>query len=148
MKGVLFINMSNEEIFGIIDYLNSLSFSEFELETSDLKIRIKRSDSEIGQVVPKKEQITQESTPPTEQQNLPSVLAPISGVYYQASAPGEKSFAKVGKKVREGDTLCILEAMKMMIEVKADKDGEIVEILGQDGFSVDEGQVLFIFKGE
>lgn len=66
MKGVLFINMSNEEIFGIIDYLNSLSFSEFELETSDLKIRIKRSDSEIGQVVPKKEQITQESTPPTE----------------------------------------------------------------------------------
>ena len=141
--------MSNEEIFGIIDYLNSLSFSEFELETGDLKIRIKREGSTQNHVIKETEPVAEEPPPiKTEDDNKPCVLAPITGVYYQASAPGEKPFVKVGDKVVEGDTLCILEAMKNMIEVKSDKDGQIEKILGTDGDPIDEGQALFIFKGE
>lgn len=141
---------SNEEIIGIINYLNSLSFSEFELETGDLKIRIKRDGAKLSHPQTDIQPVTQE-TPPIETEeinNKPSVLAPITGVYYQASAPGEEPFVKVGDKVKEGDTLCILEAMKNMIEVKSDKDGQIEKILGQDGEPIDEGQTLFIFRGE
>jgi len=145
------MSKSNEEIFGIINYLDSLSFSEFELETGDLKIRIKRESSKVANIQSGQEQVTQEA-PPIEtiekEVEKPSVLAPITGVYYQASSPGEKPFVNVGDKVKEGDTLCILEAMKNMIEVKSDKDGQIEKVLGQDGEPIDEGQVLFIFKGE
>jgi len=145
------MSKSNEEIFGIINYLDSLSFSEFELETGDLKIRIKRESSKVANIQSGQEQVTQEA-PPIEtiekEVEKPSILAPITGVYYQASSPGEKPFVNVGDKVKEGDTLCILEAMKNMIEVKSDKDGQIEKVLGQDGEPIDEGQVLFIFKGE
>ena len=142
--------MSNEEIFGIINYLNSLSFSEFELETGDLKIRIKRGDSVVGYTEKPAESVTNE-TPPikTEKENsLPCMLAPITGVYYQASSPEEKPFFKVGDTVSEGDVLCIIEAMKNMIEVTSDKNGQIEKIIGIYGEPVEEGQTLFIFKGE
>ncbi len=145
------MSKSNEEIFGIIDYLNSLSFSEFELETGELKIRIKREGSNIIHSQIQNEPSAKKETPTlTEEQenNKPCVLAPITGVYYQASAPGEKPFVKAGDKVAEGDVLCILEAMKNMIEVKSDMDGQIEKILGIDGEPVDEGQPLFIFRGE
>ena len=145
------MSKSNEEIFGIIDYLNSLSFSEFELETGELKIRIKREGSNIIHSQIQNEPSAKKETPTlTEEQenNKPCVLAPITGVYYQASAPGEKPFVKTGDKVAEGDVLCILEAMKNMIEVKSDMDGQIEKILGIDGEPVDEGQPLFIFRGE
>jgi len=142
--------MSNEEIFGIINYLNSLSFSEFELETGDLKIRIKRDSSSV-KYIEKQPDEAAEATPQIkieEDNNKPSILAPITGVYYQSSAPGEKPYVKVGDTVKEGDVLCILEAMKNMIEVTSDKSGQIEQILGTDGDSVEEGQALFIFKGE
>ena len=145
------MSKSNEEIFGIIDYLNSLSFSEFELETGDIKIRIKRENSKAANIISSSQEVTQE-TPAIEtnakEAEGPSVLAPITGVYYQAPAPGDDPFVKVGDMVHRGDTLCILEAMKNMIEVKSDKDGQIEKIMGRDGDSIDEGQVLFIFKGE
>jgi len=142
--------MSNEEIFGIIDYLNSLSFSEFELETGDLKIRIKRETSANNNAVKHIEEVTPETPPEkTEQENnMPCMLAPITGVYYKAPSPDEKPYVKVGDMVKEGDVLCILEAMKNMIEVKSEISGKIAQILGRDGEPVEEGEALFVFEGE
>ena len=77
----------------------------------------------------------------------PSIRAPISGVFYQAPAPGEEPFVSVGDSVKKGDTLCILEAMKMMNEVKSDRNGIIKEVLVKDGDSVNESEVLFVFQG-
>lgn len=143
---------SKEEIFGIIDYLNSLSFSEFELETDDLKIRIKREGSanrnnniQLNSLEP-----IAQAAPPQEQkeENKPCILAPLTGVYYQAPSPGESPFISVGDLVAEGDTICILEAMKNMIEVKSDKAGRVEKILGVDGDPVDEGDAIVIFEGE
>lgn len=144
---------SNEEIFGIIDYLNSLSFSEFELETDDLKIRIKRegSTNSNNNIQTNSFEPTAQAAPPQEQQkeeNKPCVLAPLTGVYYQAPSPGENPFISVGDFVAEGDTICILEAMKNMIEVKSDKSGRVEKILGVDGEPVDEGDAIVIFEGE
>ncbi len=142
--------MSNEEIFGIIDYLNSLSFSEFELETGDLKIRIKRESSSFKNTANHIEEVTKETPPEkTEQEhNMPCMLAPITGVYYKAPSPDEKPYVKVGDKVKEGDVLCILEAMKNMIEVKSEISGKIAQILGRDGEPVEEGETLFVFEEE
>ena len=71
------------------------------------------------------------------------VTAPMVGVFYVAPAPGAEPFVRVGDHVSKGDTLCILEAMKMMNEVSADRDGEIVEICVADGELVEYGRVLF-----
>ncbi len=137
--------MSNDEIFGIINFINSLSFSEFELDTGEIKIRIQR-ETENNQTKTKSS-IGTPAAVNIRQASGASLVAPISGVFYQASAPGEKPFVSVGDTVKKGDTLCILEAMKMMNEVKSDRDGVIKEILATDGDPVEEKDVLFVFRG-
>ncbi|MDR1736607.1 MAG: acetyl-CoA carboxylase biotin carboxyl carrier protein [Oscillospiraceae bacterium] len=71
------------------------------------------------------------------------VTASLVGVFYAAPAPGEKPFVQVGDKVKKGDTLCIIEAMKLMNEIPADRDGEILEVCVSDAQVVEYGQVLF-----
>lgn len=72
-----------------------------------------------------------------------TIDAPIVGVFYAASAPGKTPFVSVGKKVKKGDVVCIIEAMKCMNEIQAEEDGEIAEILVNDGELVEYGQPLF-----
>lgn len=71
------------------------------------------------------------------------VRAPLVGVFYTAAAPGKPPFVQVGDRVSKGDTLCIIEAMKLMNEIPADHDGEIREICVQNGQVVEYGQILF-----
>jgi len=71
------------------------------------------------------------------------VTSPIVGVFYSAPAPGAAPYVKVGSKVSQGDTLCIVEAMKLMNEITAEFDGEVIEILALDGQVVEYGQPLF-----
>lgn len=139
--------MSNDEIFGIINFINSLSFSEFELDTGEIKIRIQRETT--GNEVKSKttSSIGGATLTDVRQPAGPSIKAPIAGVFYQASAPGEAPFISVGDSVKKGDTLCILEAMKMMNEVKSDRDGVIKDIVVTDGSAVEEKDILFVFQG-
>ncbi|MHC1749083.1 MAG: acetyl-CoA carboxylase biotin carboxyl carrier protein [Cellulosilyticaceae bacterium] len=74
------------------------------------------------------------------------IMAPMVGSFYASSAPDEKPFVTVGSKVKKGDVVCIIEAMKLMNEVEADQDGEIVQILIEDEAMVEYGQPLFIVK--
>ena len=71
------------------------------------------------------------------------VKSPMVGIFYAAPAPDAEPFVKVGSKVKKGDTLCIIEAMKLMNDVVAEEDGEIVEICAENGSLVEFGQVLF-----
>ena len=70
------------------------------------------------------------------------VKAPMVGVFYVAPSPGAEPFVKVGSKVHAGDTLCVIEAMKLMNEVTAERDGEVVEVCVEDGDLVDFGRCL------
>ena len=70
------------------------------------------------------------------------VKSPMVGIFYAASSPDAEPFVKVGQKVKKGDTLCIIEAMKLMNDVVAEEDGEIVEICAENGSLVEFGQVL------
>ena len=65
---------------------------------------------------------------------------------YGAASPGAKSFVEVGQKVNEGDTLCIIEAMKILNEIDAEKSGTITQILGENGQAVEYGQPLFVIE--
>ncbi len=79
---------------------------------------------------------------PCESSRISEICAPMVGVFYTAPAPGAEPFVHVGSKVKKGDTLCILEAMKLMNEVTAERDGEVVEICVNDGELVEYGRVL------
>lgn len=70
--------------------------------------------------------------------------APMVGTFYRASAPGAKPFAEVGQAVKSGETVCIIEAMKLLNEIEADRDGVIKEILAENGQPVEYGEPLFI----
>ncbi|MCE7902476.1 MAG: acetyl-CoA carboxylase biotin carboxyl carrier protein [Gammaproteobacteria bacterium PRO9] len=74
------------------------------------------------------------------------VLSPMVGTYYEAPAPDSPNFVKVGDQVKAGDTLCIIEAMKMMNQIEADVDGKVVAALVRNGEPVEFGQPLFVIE--
>lgn len=74
------------------------------------------------------------------------VKSPMVGTFYRAASPGAKPFVEVGQKVNEGDALCIIEAMKILNEIEAEKSGTITQILGENGQAVEYGQPLFVIE--
>ena len=74
------------------------------------------------------------------------VKSPMVGTFYRASAPGAKPFKEVGDTVKEGETICIVEAMKILNEIEADKSGTVTQILVQNGQAVEYGQPLFVIE--
>ena len=74
------------------------------------------------------------------------VLSPMVGTYYEAPAPGSPNFVKIGDQVQAGDTLCIIEAMKMMNQIEADVSGKVVAALAKNGEPVEFGQALFVIE--
>lgn len=75
-----------------------------------------------------------------------TVKSPMVGTFYRAASPGAKSFAEVGQQVKEGETICIIEAMKILNEIEADKSGTITKILAENGQAVEYGAPLFIIE--
>jgi acetyl-CoA carboxylase biotin carboxyl carrier protein len=75
-----------------------------------------------------------------------SVTAPMVGTFYSAPAPGAKAFVELGSEVKQGDVLCIIEAMKMMNQIESDKAGKVVSILAKNGDPVEFGQPLFVIE--
>jgi len=74
------------------------------------------------------------------------VKAPMVGTFYCASSPGAAPFVQVGSQVKEGDTLCIIEAMKILNEIECEKAGTVVKVLGENGQAVEYGQPLFVIE--
>lgn len=75
-----------------------------------------------------------------------TVKSPMVGTFYMSASPGAKSFVEVGDAVKEGDTLCIIEAMKILNEIESDKTGTVKRILADNGQAVEYGQPLFIIE--
>ena len=83
---------------------------------------------------------------PLGRSDLTEITSPMVGTFYRAAAPGEDPFVEVGNKVNVGQTICILEAMKLMNEIESEFNAEIVEILVENGTPVEFGQVLMRVK--
>ncbi len=80
---------------------------------------------------------------PVDFNNLKEVKSPMVGMFYQAPSPEADPYVRVGSKVNKGDVLCVIEAMKLLNEITADTDGEIVDVCVENGQLVEYGQVLF-----
>lgn len=74
------------------------------------------------------------------------VKSPMVGTFYRSSSPGAKPFAEVGQTIKEGETICIVEAMKILNEIEADKSGTVTQILVENGQAVEYGQPLFVIE--
>jgi len=143
------------ELKGIVSIMQKSDLTELEIETQDLKLRMGRPGE--GTVV------THSVSPPIAPQPAPSASvqsaaeeatadsannfkSPMVGTFYRKPSPDDAAFVQVGDHVNKGDTLCIIEAMKVMNEIQADISGEITEIFAEDGDSVEYGQPLFSIK--
>lgn len=90
--------------------------------------------------------VTEASDKPAEDLNTKKLVSPMVGTFYSASAPDKPTFVKVGDKVKKGQTICIIEAMKLMNEIESENDGEIVKILVNNEEMVEFGQPMFLIK--
>ena len=85
-------------------------------------------------------------SPPAEASSGHEITSPMVGTFYSGPAPGAKPFVDLGSRVEVGDTLCIVEAMKMMNPIESDVDGTVVSVLAENGAPVEFGQVLFLIE--
>ena len=130
------------------DYLKEFNLTEIEITEKDTKIKVSKNNVSISnqpQVIPSSSPAT--STAPTQAQNIKSgteITSPIIGTAYHAPEPGAKKFVEIGKKIKKGDTIMIVEAMKTMNHVPSTADGVVKEICVEDGQPVEFGQTIII----
>ena len=132
------------------DYLKEFNLTEIEITEKDTKIKVSKNNVSISN----QPQVTSSSSPvsssaPTQTQNIKSgteITSPIIGTAYHAPEPGAKKFVEIGKKIKKGDTIMIVEAMKTMNHVPSTADGVVKEICVEDGQPVGFGQTIIILE--
>ena len=132
------------------DYLKEFNLTEIEITEKDTKIKVSKNNVSISN----QPQVTSSSSPtsssaPTQTQNIKSgteITSPIIGTAYHAPEPGAKKFVEIGKKIKKGDTIMIVEAMKTMNHVPSTLDGVVKEICVEDGQPVEFGQTIVILE--
>ena len=156
--------MKIDEIKALAEIMSGNGVTSLKIDEGDLHIRMERSFPPVAPVVaavPQPAAIpapvpaqapaapaaapapAASSAQPVDFHNLKEVKSPMVGVFYSSPSPEAEPFVKVGSKVKKGDVLCIIEAMKLLNEINADTDGEIVDICVNNGDVVEYGQPLF-----
>jgi acetyl-CoA carboxylase biotin carboxyl carrier protein len=143
----------------LIDLVSDSNVSELEITEAEGKVRIvKSSPAPIAMVTQTMNAPVAAAAAPApvaaapvvaEVEPLPlghTVKSPMVGTFYRSSSPGAKSFVEIGSQVKEGDTICIIEAMKILNEIEADKSGTITQILAENGQAVEYGAPLFVIE--
>jgi acetyl-CoA carboxylase biotin carboxyl carrier protein len=143
----------------LIDLVSDSNVSELEITEAEGKVRIVKGGGAIAYgyapppvyaapvVAPTSPAETAQVTPVVV--NAPvghTVKSPMVGTFYRSSSPGAKSFVELGDPVKEGDTICIIEAMKILNEIEADRTGTVTRILCENGQAVEYGQPLIIIE--
>ena len=164
------MKLDHEDLNRLIEKISTSDIQEFSLEGEDFKLEIKRNLFEQNQFAKNlvsnssfdKQTIANQKTindnlpvvnepevpqvAPPGRSDLTEITSPMVGTFYRAAAPGEEPFVEVGNNVKVGQTICILEAMKLMNEIESEFNAEIVEILVENGTPVEFGQVLMRVK--
>ena len=132
------------------DYLDEFNLTELEYSEKDRKIKVSKNNISISNHSPhskiQESQITDNKENNDQNQTDIKVTSPIIGTAYHAPEPGAKKFVEVGKKIKKGDTVMIVEAMKTMNHVPSSADGIVKEICVQDGQAVEFGQVIIVLE--
>ena len=163
------MKLDHDDLNRLIEKISKSDIQEFSLEGEDFKIEIKRNLYDQGQAnklisntsidrqtianqksindnVPIVNEPEEPQIAPPGRSDLTDITSPMVGTFYRASAPGEDPFVEVGNNINVGQTICILEAMKLMNEIESEYNAEIVEILVENGTPVEFGQVLMRVK--
>ena len=164
------MKLDHDDLDRLIEKISTSDIQEFSLEGEDFKLEIKRNVFDHNQVINNlvsntsfdKQTIANQKTisdnipvvnepeapqvAPPGRSDLTEITSPMVGTFYRAAAPGEDPFVEVGNNVKVGQTICILEAMKLMNEIESEFNAEIVEILVENGTPVEFGQVLMRVK--
>ncbi len=143
----------------LIDLVSESNISELEITEADGKVRIVKADpaavaqpmmhmpamAMAPQAVALAPAIAAAPVEPAAPEGH-AVKSPMVGTFYRSSSPGAKAFVEVGDEIKEGEPICIIEAMKIMNEIEADKSGKVARILCENGQAVEFGQPLFIIE--
>ena len=164
------MKLDHEDLNRLIEKISSSDIQEFSLEGEDFKLEIKRYLSDQNQIsnnlssntsfdsqtiaiqksiddnVSKVNEPEVPQVAPPGRSDLTEITSPMVGTFYRAAAPGEEPFVEVGNNIKVGQTICILEAMKLMNEIESEFNAEVVEILVENGTPVEFGQVLMRVK--
>ena len=153
--------MNYDEIKKLMDDMGEAKIDEINIEFPDgLKISMKKNETVVKEVIKDLSQNTPNININTavgeevknvqndsyKEENCKLVKSPMVGTFYSKPSPKAETFVKIGDKVKKGDILCIVEAMKLMNEIESEFDGEVVEILVKDEEMVEYGQVLIKIK--
>jgi acetyl-CoA carboxylase biotin carboxyl carrier protein len=140
----------------LIDLVSESNVSELEITEAEGKVRIVKGGGAVVQPVaaPAIPVAAPTGAAPALPAAAPAaevpaghiVKSPMVGTFYRSSSPGAKPFVEVGSQVKEGETVCIIEAMKILNEIETDKAGTIVKILCENGQAVEYGQPLFVIE--
>ena len=147
-----------EEVERLVEILQTSGVGEINIRQGTLRITVKAMPRASGTTAPVPEmEILREDAgfedgAATSNSGVPSGLhairSPVVGTFYRAPAPGEETYVEVGDKVKAGQTLCIIEAMKLMNEIPTDVSGEVVEVLAENAGGVEYDQPLFYLRPE
>jgi acetyl-CoA carboxylase biotin carboxyl carrier protein len=156
--------MDLDEIKQILDLMREHDLAEFELERDSGKVKLRKQSNNpqfvaaappvphlaygppVAAPAPAPGGGEAVLTAASEDVDLAIIKSPIVGTFYRSSEPGAKPFAEVGQQVRTGQVLCIIEAMKLMNEINAECDGEVVKVYVENGQAVQYGERLFAVK--
>jgi acetyl-CoA carboxylase biotin carboxyl carrier protein len=157
--GAEFASSEIQHIEHLLNFMSEHNLEEFEYSRGDLRIRLKKPSANAGMrqlAVPEiivagsgQQQVLAAPPPAAPAQEARSteelhlVKSPIVGTYYASPSPGSEAFVKIGAYVETGQTLCIVEAMKLMNEIESDISGEVLRIFVENGQPVEYGQPLF-----
>ena len=138
--------MDLRKIKKLIEMLQESDLNEIEVKEGEESVRInrKKGDVEIPQQIVAPQVQSKEIVENVEEpeENLSFIKSPMVGTFYRSTAPGKPPFVEIGQRVKKGDTICIIEAMKMMNQVKSEFDGKIVDIKVENGQPVEFNESL------
>lgn len=132
--------MDTKQLEVILALFEKSTVSEMELESEAFKLKLKRN-TEVHEVI-SKPIVQHVSLPTVKEDNAHWVKAPLVGTYYHSANPEAKPYVEVGQAVKEGQVICLIEAMKVMNEIKADRNGVVQEIKAINGKMVEYNQAL------
>ena len=149
--------MNLKELKKIISIFQKAKIAELEVESEGVRVKLKKSTGakqavsrgvslELDPSVQHPYPEAGKRQPETNEQNLHEIVSPMIGTFYVAPSPESPPFVEVGQEVKEDDVVCIIEAMKIMNEIKAEVNGRIVKVLVEDGSTVEFGQTLFLVE--
>ncbi|MGS0753366.1 acetyl-CoA carboxylase biotin carboxyl carrier protein [Roseateles sp. GG27B] len=138
----------------LIDLVSESNISELEITEADGKVRIVKSEGAVAQQVympaaapmALPAAVAAAAAPVLVEETGHAVKSPMVGTFYRSASPTAKPFAEVGQQVKEGEPICIIEAMKIMNEIDADKTGIVTKVLCENGQPVEFGQTLFVIE--